>query len=295
MKTVADIAQDPDVFLAIDDLELVGKGIADSVWYGMHRSSVRGPGVEFETHRDYQPGDDLRRVNWGLYARQRRLFTKESRRETQRPVHLLLDGTGSMNVTHGLWSKIDYARRVIAALSFLGVKQGDSPSLAILRDTVETFVPPKSGNRHALEICATLLQFESGGEGNMKQALADCHVHTGGRRGFVVFVSDFFDQEADIFAELASFRAQGHDVLALQVLDPYEAELPTAGDYEFVDAETGAHFKTSSEPIHRSHAEAVAAWRSDLKHSALARDIRWESVTTNDSLAEAARRWMSVS
>ncbi len=92
---------DPEVFLAVDDLELVGRGLAESVWHGRHGALRSGSGTEFHRHRGYLAGDDLRRVNWALYARHRKLYTKESRLEARRPLHLLVDATGSMATAHG--------------------------------------------------------------------------------------------------------------------------------------------------------------------------------------------------
>ena len=287
------VADDPEVFLAMEDLDLAGMGIADSVWYGSHRSNNSGPGVEFEAHRDYQRGDDVRRINWTLYARQRRLLTKESRRESRRPVHILVDTTGSMNVGNGRYSKFDYARRAAAAITFLAVRQGDLPSVGMLRDGLESPVVPGSGNLHALEICAALSRSKPDREGSIPDALIDSRTLCK-KRGFIILISDFFDQETRIFSELSGYRAQGHDVLALQILDPFEVEIPEVGDFEFIDTETGSNLKTSVEPLRVSHAKTVAEWRKHLKQTAAANDIRWESVTTNDSLVDVTRRWLEI-
>lgn len=291
--TATGVTEDPDIFLSIENLELAGRGIADSVWTGAHRSRTRGPGVEFENHRDYQAGDDLRRVNWALYARQRRLFTRESIIETRRPVYLLIDASGSMNVAHGKYSKFNYATRMAASLAFLAVRQGDAPALGILTDELNTALPPGTGNRQALQICAALSGTEPKNTGALSEALANCRTLCQ-KKGFVILISDFFDGEDTTFSELTSLRAQGHDVLALQVLDPYEVEIPKSGDYEFIDTETGAQFKTSAEPLHESHARAVADWREKLKLTAAEQDLRWESITTNDSLVEVVRRWLDM-
>lgn len=102
-------SNDPEIFLATDDLELVGKSLAQTLMMGRHRGIRQGQGVEFHTHRSYEPGDDLRHINWRLFARQHRLYTRESRRELQRPCHILCDTSRSMAVAHGKWSKHAYA------------------------------------------------------------------------------------------------------------------------------------------------------------------------------------------
>ena len=292
MKTATDIVTDPEIFLCQEDLELVGKGIADAVWYGIHRSRARGPGVEFEAHREYQPGDDLRRFNWALYGRQRKLYTKESRQETRRPVYLFLDSSGSMSVAHGAWSKHDYAKRVVAALSFLFLRQGDSPGLGVLRnESLKIFLPPRSGHAQFLGICAELARSEAMGESDFSAALNACHVQCQ-KKGFIILLSDFFDPEDRLFSELAGFVGQGHEVLAMQILDPYEEKIPNSGDYDFTDTETGDRFRTSAEPLFEVHAQKVADWRAHLKREAQALGIKWQSVTTDTSLIQAVREWL---
>ncbi len=287
------VTEDPELFLAIEDLELAGGGIADSVWLGAHRSIHRGPGVEFESHREYQPGDDLRRIDWSVFARQRKLFTRESRIDSLRPVYLLVDSSGSMSVSHGRYSKFDYASRVAAAIAFLASRQGDHPAVGLLGKRLEDAIAPRSGLRHVLEICASLIRTKPEGEGELAAALADCHGFCR-KRGFLVVISDFLESEEGALSELAAFHASGHDVLGLQVLDPFEVELPESGDYEFVEVETDSRFRTSTEPFRHSHAEAVAAWREKLAYQAALRNLRWDSVTTNDSLVETARRWLEM-
>jgi uncharacterized protein (DUF58 family) len=283
---------DPEIFLAMDDLELAGSGLADSVWLGRHGSVRRGGGVEFHSHRPYERGDDLRLVNWTLYARQRRLYVRESRQESRRPVYLLVDATGSMSIAHGPWSKFHYAARAAAGLAYLAAWQGDAPALGLLVARLEAPHSARTGTIHAAGICSALAAASPEGEGDVAAAFADAR-HFCRQRGFIVLLSDFFDKEDVLLGGLAELRAQGHDVLAMQVLDPVEAELPRVGDYDFLCAESGTRLKTSTEPIHAAHLRVVAAWRDRLRVAAHAAGVRWESVTTAEPLAPVLRRWMA--
>ena len=279
---------DPEIFLAIDDLELVGRGLADAVWHGEHASVVRGPGVEFHSHRAYQAGDDLRRVNWSLFARHRRLFTRESRAESQRPVYLMLDATASMGVQHGPWSKLHFAKRALAGAAHLARRQGDAPGLRTL-SSESTELPPRSSADHVTGLCAAMVQSEARGASLVADQLLGAQVR---QRGFVLFVSDFLDDEERVMAELGVMRAQGHDVFALQVLDPMEVALPTSGDFDFIEPETNTRVRTAVEPVHQAYARRVAEWRRGLQKMAEARDIRWLSVTTRDSLVTVLHEWL---
>jgi uncharacterized protein (DUF58 family) len=282
---------DPGVFLAVEDLELVGRGLAESVWLGRHGASRGGPGTEFLRHRPYVAGDDLRRVNWALFARHRQLFTKESRLETIRPVYLLIDATGSMSVANGPWSKLHYAVRVAAGLAWLAACQGDSTALALLRDGLEGVVEPGGGQRHFAGICASLAGAETGGAGDWDRIFGEtgklCR-----KPGFVVWVSDFFNREDETLRHLAMLKAGGHDVMALHLLDPVETELPEKGDFKFTDPETGGVFRTSAEPLRASYAREVAGWRQRLRQQALNAGLLWTAATTADPLAPVLRAWL---
>jgi uncharacterized protein (DUF58 family) len=280
--------EDPEVFLAMEDLDLVGRGLADAVWHGQHQSLMRGPGVEFHSHRPYQPGDDLRRVNWSLLARQRRLYVRESRAESRRPVYLVLDSSASMSIQHGPSSKHQYGKRALAGAAHLARRQGDAPALHL---THATSLPPRSSRDHVSGICAALSGCVAEGAGDMATALLEMRPFCR-QRGFILFISDFMEQEEAIFAELAAFRAQGHDVFALQVLDPVEVSLPEGGDYDFIEPETGGHLRTAAEPIRVAYARRVAEWREGLRRLAGAQDVRWYSTTTEQSLVATLRGWL---
>ncbi|MES2709623.1 MAG: DUF58 domain-containing protein [Verrucomicrobiota bacterium] len=285
--------EDPAVFLAVEDLELVGHGLAEAVWHGQHVSQLRGDGVEFHSHRSYQTGDDLRRVNWALYARLRKLNIKQSRQESRRPVYILADATASMSIRHGLWTKWHYAARVAAGLAWLAKRQGDAPALGILNGGgVAHFLPARQSADHLSGLCAALTGVRPEGPGNIAAALLPCQGLCR-QRGFVILISDFFDAEEKILSELAGYRAQGHDVLALQVLDPCEIALPAGGDFDFEDPETGRVLRTSTESLHAAYARRVAAWRESLRHRAAGLGLRWLSTSTEASLTAVLRQWLA--
>ncbi len=282
---------DPEVFLAVDDLELVGRGLAESVWHGRHGSRRSGSGTEFHRHRGYLAGDDLRRVNWALYARHRRLYTKESRLESRRPLHVMVDATGSMATAHGRWTKLHYAVRIAAGLSWLAEGQGDPVALALVREGLEGVVEPGSGQRHFAGICAALASAEPEGTGDLTVVAEQIPVFCK-QPGFVVVLSDFFENENRWLAELAGLKARGHDVMALQILDPAEVELPEKGDFEFLDLESGSRLKTSAEALRTEHREVVAGWRAGLRSEAHARGIRWTGATTDEPMVPLLREWL---
>ncbi|OYV07021.1 MAG: hypothetical protein CFE26_03195 [Verrucomicrobiales bacterium VVV1] len=285
--------EDPEIYLLARDLELVGRGLADALVHGRHRGLLRGHGVEFHSHRSYEPGDDLRRLNWQLYARQRKLFTKESRRELQRPVHLLLDVTGSMAVAHGGWSKYAYAARVAAGLAQLACRQGDNPGLYLLGNGIESALPPRSGSMHLQAVWAELAASSPGTGADLPGAFVTARDLLK-RRGFVIVISDFLDKEDLLLNEMAVMRQQGHEVLALQVLDPMEVSMPKTGDFDFIDPESGESVRVSAENHWRQYEANAAAWRGKLANRCAAQGIIWSSTTTAEPLLEMMAAWLET-
>jgi uncharacterized protein (DUF58 family) len=285
--------EDPEVYLAAGDLELVGRGLADALVHGRHRGLLRGHGVEFHSHRAYEPGDDLRRLNWQLYARQRKLFTKESRRELQRPVYLILDVTGSMAVAHGGWSKYAYAARVAAGLAHLACHQGDNPALLLLGDGIESALPPRSGSTHVRALWAELARAGPGLGRDLAGAFTAARELLR-RRGFVIVLSDFLDKEDMLLDEMALLRQQGHEVLAMQVLDPLEAAIPQTGDFDFIDPESGERVRVSAENHWQTYAAATAAWRAGLATRCAQEGVVWGSATTADPMLAMMAAWLDA-
>jgi uncharacterized protein (DUF58 family) len=196
-----------------------------------------------------------------------------------------------MGTANGPWTKYHYATRVAAGLSWLAEGQGDPTSLGLMRNGLEGVVMSGSGQRHFAGICATLATANIGGEGDFIKVSDELGMLCR-QPGFVVMISDFFDRETELLADLATLKARGHDVMALQLLDPFEAELPTTGDYDFVDLESGKHLKTSVESMRKTHASVVADWRSKLKTDALSKGIRWRSATTAEPIVPLLRSWL---
>ena len=280
-----DRLEDPGLFLAIEDLELAAHGIVEGALQGLHRSPFRGHGAEFDSHREYQNGDDLRYLDWNLFARHGRYFTKQFRAETNLNLYLLLDATASMETRRGPASKFRYAARAAAALALLTRRTHDSAGLSVAERNRPGAPPLRSPRalsrphripriRHAFRCCR--LGQRHG-----------CHPRTCRHRGIVVVFSDFFDNEERLLRLLRALRQQGHEVIAFQTLDPVGMRLPATGDFEFADLETGKALKTSASEIRDTYARTVAAWREDLRRQCEASGISWISVTTADSLVEA--------
>lgn len=277
---------DPAFFSRLDNLELRARGIVEGFLHGLHRSPFVGFSVEFASHREYVQGDDLRHVNWKLFARQNRLYVKEFDAETNMNLYLLVDISGSMECRNTGISKLDYATTLAAAMGHLALKQHDAVGLTLYADQVVTHLDPRA-KAHQLEeilraIATTRSRPKSDASRALHQAAELCR-----HRGMVVIISDMFDDMEAITRALDQLRYRRHEVLLFQVWDPWERDLPLDGNICFSDLETRAEITTHAEGIREGYVAAVNRWREELERECLNRGVSRLEVTTADSMEQA--------
>src|SRR5262245_48737504 len=223
---------DPKFFSRLDNLELRARGIVEGFLHALHRSPFVGYSVEFASHREYVQGDDMRNVNWKLFARQKRLYVKEFDAETNMNLYLLVDISGSMECANMGQSKLAYGMTLAAALAHLAIKQHDSVGLTLFADEVVAHLEPRAKPHQLDEILRTIATTQSRPKSDAWRALhqaAELCRH----RGMVVVISDFFDELPAITRGLDQLRFRRHEVLAFQIWDPWERSLPLQGNIRF--------------------------------------------------------------
>jgi uncharacterized protein (DUF58 family) len=275
--------EDPDLFMAIEDLELVARGVVEGALQGFHRSPYVGYSVEFDSHREYMPGDDLRYVNWNLWSRTDRLYVKQFRSETNLNLYLMLDVSRSMQCDHGPTEKCKYAVRMAASLAFLSLNKRDAAGITILSDRIDHYIPPRVRAGQFTEIVSLLQGVNPQGSTNITQALVEAQ-GLFKRRGIVLLISDLFDEDEEVLTGLKSLCYSGHDVIVVQVLDPWEAELPANGQFEFEDLETKETIRVRVEQIRSSYQQVFEIWTEGLERYCRDSGIDWLSCRTTDPL-----------
>lgn len=280
---------DPDLFLAIEDLDLVARTLVDGVLSGMHRSRSLGGGSEFHGYRDYIPGDDLRRVDWNLWARSDRLCTKVMRAETNMPVYVLLDASGSMRTAHGPCRKWSWASRAAASLVLCALRGRDPSGLVLLTDCVADFLPAKVGPTQFPDALALLERSQPAGRSDLNAALHEARTLCS-RRGVVILISDLFTVDAAgdrvLANTLGDWQAAGHDVLVIHLMDPLETKLPAHGKFMTRDLETAASLRTDAATLHEIYEQVVSRWRNERRSAGESSGLDWLAVTTADSIAD---------
>jgi uncharacterized protein (DUF58 family) len=229
---------DPDAIARIADLALRSRRLAEGAISGLHRSPYHGFNIEFAAYREYTPGDDLRRLDWRVFARSDRHYIKQYEEESNARVTFVVDASASMNYrgARAALSKFDYAATLVVALAWLLARQQDPVGLVLFDEEATTILPPGATQAQLavmtglLERCAPARKTELGG---LLRALTDRLR----RRGLLVVVSDLFTDLDALYDGLNRLRFLGHEVLVLQVLDRDELDLPFDGPTIFRDIE----------------------------------------------------------
>jgi uncharacterized protein (DUF58 family) len=268
-----------DPFAGIADLDLVARIIVDGLVSGPHRSPFHGYSAEFSQYRHYQPGDDLKYVDWKLVARTDRVYTKQFRETTNMAASLVVDASGSMEFPEGL-SKFRYATIVAAALAHLVSRQGDAVGLVTGGESQDVFLPPRAGRQHLRRILAALSSLKAAGSWTAGPIIRRAAERLK-RRGLLIVLSDFYDDEDEAFAELRRAARMGHDVAVFQIVSRTELEFPYARDLEFADLETGETLVINADAARRDYTDVVSAFVERCRKRATAEGIQYSLVVTD--------------
>jgi len=270
---------DPAVLDRLSHLSLVARTVVEGFMAGHHRSPHRGSSVEFQQHREYVPGDELRRIDWKVFAKSDRLVVKQFVEETNLALHLLVDASESMAYRSGKWSKFDYARWCAAAMEHLTLSQRDTAGLVLFDEEGHTKVPPGSGAAQRQAIIETLEEAEAGGPTRIGAVLNWIATRLS-RRGIVAVFSDFFDDLGTILEGLRRLTFAGHEPILFQILDPQELEFDFQNLTRFIGLEETGIQKIDPRAIRDAYLEEIGRHNQTLARQAQALSIDCLSLST---------------
>jgi uncharacterized protein (DUF58 family) len=254
---------DPAVLARLDNLELVARTVVDGFLSGQHRSAQLGVSIDFAEHRPYQPGDDIRRIDWKLYARSDRYYVKEFEADSNTDLLLLVDVSRSMDwAGAGQVSKLDYARLLAACLAYLGHRQRDRVGLVAFDAALVDLVPPSA--RHYSAVLHALERLRAGGAGGLAAPLARA-AELSRRRGIAVLVSDLYEPADAVLEAVRGLGRRSADLVVFHVLDPAELELPFDEEAPFEDLESGERLPIVPNAIQALYRERVARHVAELR------------------------------
>jgi len=284
---------DPKVLSQIDGLALTAKTVVDGFISGLHRSPDFGFSQEFKEYRPYTVGDDLRYVDWNVYARTERAYLKRYRGETNTRLTLLLDRSASMAFSTTGVRKMDYARFLAASFAYLGQQQRDAVGLITFDDNVRDFVPPSSRQGQLMRILHALDKADPGERTDFSKPF-----HTFQEfvkwRGVTVVISDFYANPKSVVDTIAPLRFRGNEVVLFHLMDPQEIRPVLRDPRTLIDMETGEEMEVTPDYAVNEYRQRILSHIEDLRSKAQGAGLGYFMVQTDRPLDEALREYLLI-
>jgi uncharacterized protein (DUF58 family) len=281
----------PEVIKRISRLEVRARHIVEGLLSGMHRSPYFGQSVEFLQHREYVPGDDLRRVDWKVWAKQDRLYVKQYEEDTNLRCCLLVDVSESMAYGSGPLTKVDYAITAAAALAYLLLRQQDAVGCAVFDSAIRQTIPIRTSTSHLNTIVRALEPTEATHKTNLYQVLTRV-AETFPRRGMMILISDLFVEPADLLRGLRLLRQLGHDVLVLHVLDDDELDFPFANPSRFEGLETDEQLTCNPRALRQGYLQALEQFLTTVRRGCARDNVDYALIRTSTPLDAALNAFL---
>ena len=283
---------DPKVLAKLKNLYLRARVVVDGVMVGIHPSRAKGLSSEFEEHREYSPGDDVRHIDWKAYGKFDRYSIKEYRETTNLKAYILLDASSSMSYASDGWSKFEYGSTLTASLAYLMLKQQDAVGLITFSNRIEKMVPPMATPGHLFAILKELEDRIPRGEtssGPVLQELAGSLK----RRGFIILISDLLDKPEEVMRGLKQLRSKGNDVMVFHLLDSDELEFPFEQPTRFIDLEEDINLLTDPQAVRSSYLKSMNSLIEGYRQSCASYRIDYSLFNTSVGLDRALVRYLT--
>jgi uncharacterized protein (DUF58 family) len=285
---------DPKVLAGISSLDLLAKTVVDGFVAGLHRSPDFGFSQEFAEYRAYTPGDDLRHVDWNLFARTERCYLKRYRGETNSQLTVLLDASNSMQYTSGPPMKMDYARFIAAALFYLAIRnQRDAAGLIVFDDELREYVRPSTRPGQLARLFAGLEQASPRARTDFAKPFTHFQ-RSLRRRGIAIVISDFYEDPESIVRNIAPLRFHGNEVILFHILDPQEIRPVMTGPAILVDLETEQKLEVIPDYTKTSYRAKIDTHIEQLRTRTRAAGMDYQLLVTSQPLDLALREYLAL-
>ncbi|MDN3588961.1 DUF58 domain-containing protein [Pedobacter aquatilis] len=282
---------DPKILMAIKDLNLSAKMTIDGFMSGINKSTLKGAGLEFSQYRSYQPGDDLRSLDWKMFARSDRYYIRESEVETNISVRILIDASASMNHSDGDFTKIEYARYLGASLAYLANLQGDAIGLYVFKNSGIFSMTPKQDYQHLARLFYQLENINPTGIFTKPTHYKELFSGTQ-KRELLIFVTDLYQLDNEILNLLETLNTLRHEILVFHLLAKNEVDLDFKGYTTFEDLETGKTIQIDQAKARAEYKIKFSAHLEDIRVKMLDRRIAYRTISTEEPLDQALRDFL---
>jgi uncharacterized protein (DUF58 family) len=282
----------PEVIKRIARLDLRARHIVEGFLSGMHRSPYFGQSVEFRQHRQYTYGDDLRYVDWKVWAKQDRYYVKQFEEDTNLRCTLLCDVSGSMRYGRGPMNKYEYGCTVAVSLAYLLLRQQDAVGCVAFDDAARVTVPLRTKRNHLDAIIRALELSEPRQKTDLYQVLRNV-AESYPRRGLMVLVSDLLVERPGLFRGLRLLRSRGHDVMVFHILDDDELEFPFNGPTRFESLELPEQLRCNPRALREGYLTALGAYLEEVRRGCSQHNVDYALLRTSQPLDAALTSYLS--
>jgi uncharacterized protein (DUF58 family) len=283
---------DPVTLASIKDLELRAKVAVEGFLAGLHRSPHRGFSSEFSDYRHYHPGDDMRYVDWKVYARSGKFYIKQFEDETNVRCYLLMDCSASMGYGSGPVTKLEFARTLASALAFFISGQQDAVGLITFDHKIQQHLPSRYRQGHLMRLLTALMETVVGEATDILQPVENL-AHSLHRRGLVILISDLLDDDENTIKGLQLLRAKGNDVIVFHVLDDAELTFPFERLADFEDSETHEIQKALPQRVRDAYLQEMDRFCTYFKEKCRSAGIDYCLLNTSEPLDNALASYLS--
>jgi uncharacterized protein (DUF58 family) len=281
---------DPKVLATIKDLPLLAKTVVDGFMNGFNKSTIKGPGLEFSQYRSYQPGDDLRWLDWRMYARSDRYYIRESETETSISVRILIDASASMNHNDGTLEKIAYARFMAASIAYLANLQGDAVGLYVLQDGALSMLASKPGPQHLNRLYYELEKIRPAGKFTQPAHYKELFSGSA-KKELLIFITDMYQSDDEITKLMDSLAALKHEIIVFHLMGQNELDFDFKGYSSLEDLETGETIQVNTQ-TKKDYQEKLEAHIAALRMQLLGKHIVYRMISTAQPLDQALRDFL---
>jgi uncharacterized protein (DUF58 family) len=284
---------DPAVLASISSLDLIARTVVDGFVAGLHRSPKFGFSQEFAEYQMYNPGDDLRHIDWNVFARSERLYLKRFKGETNMQLLILLDASASMTYGSGKVRKLDYARYVAAALAYLSSQQRDATGLIVFDQDVSNYIAPSTRQGQLMRILHAIEKAEGGSRTDFSKPFFHFQQFLK-RRGIVVVLSDFYEQPEQIIRVVEPLRYRGNEVVLFHVLDPNEIAPKFKDPVLLQDVEDETAMEVSPDYARNEYRTKIDEHLRSLSEKSKSAGIDYFFMNTSKPLDEGLRNFLAA-
>jgi uncharacterized protein (DUF58 family) len=273
----------PEAISRIHRLEVTARNVVEGFLSGMHRSPYFGQSIEFAQHREYVPGDDVRRIDWKVWSKTDRYYLKQYEEETNLRTTVLVDCSESMLFGSGEFNKFEYGCSIAAALTYLLLRQQDAVGLVAFDDRIRVRVPSSSKQNHLNQLLAGLASITPSQKSAVDQLLSQL-ADEQSRRGLIVLISDLFVPRASLFKGLRLLRSRGHDVMVFHVLDDAELDFNYAGTTRFEGMEEQGELVCDPRALRDGYLAAMNTFLAEIRRYCTQQMIDYQVTRPSENL-----------